>query len=616
MLQMHAITIPNDALFEIQEWRELLPYPQAVMLGLGLLGAAGHVLIRWVPSWRQAMPWSPVLDHCMRQAYFMACVALLAAMGFLAGSTIGVANIRFFPFVWLFGGLACAWIWGSCWWRLGQCLKGGLRWGWPVITSGLVVAFLTALSLNINLVMDWALWNHSGLQPKPQWQQLSRLFPALQGSMQSPRLLFEHDPANNDVGSTRTLEALPMFLDGRPVLEGLYMESALLAPAVYQLQSEVSAFPSSPLARFPSASMDLDQAVLHMRFLWANDVLVRHPQTVAAFKNHPAFELLAQAEPFHVFRLKSFQTHWVDVVQQPLKWEPKSNWMETSFAWFKSKRLFGEYLPVFHDGATPALRPTPEKVTLSDLSMTRHSMSWRTDAVGSAHLVRVSWHPRWRLVTAGQLLMAGPGFMLVIPSEPEVHLEYSDTSVGTWGQRATWLAFATWLWLGVRAGWPWRRPRQGASIQLSYWPHEPLRLRSGHWLWPLVIAILAVVFHLKNPERIYTQAWELYRAGDKVRAAARFDDAFHARTSAAKKEEALFWSAKTHELSQQTEAAIERYRLLSTTYTGYWLPESLFTWAYLAEHSGDQAQADRLRQRLRTEFPNNEWTRKLPPAAR
>lgn len=616
MLQMHSITIPNDALFEVQEWRELLPYPQAVLLGLGIFGAVGHVVIQWVPRWRRVMPWCATLEHCMRQALFMVCVAMLAVMGFLAGSTLGVANIRFFPFVWLFGGLACGWLWGSWLWRVGQSLVDVVRWGWLIMIFGLVVAFLTAVSLNINLVMDWALWNHSGLQPKPQWQQLSRLFPQLKGSIDSPRLLFEHDPANNDIGSTRTLEALPMFLNGRPVLEGLYMESALLAPAVYQLQSEVSRFPSSPLARFPSASMDLDQAALHMRFLWAQDVLVRHPETVAAFRAHSSFLELARSEPFHVFRLKSFDTHLVDVVEQPLKWFSRSNWMEPSFAWFKSKQAFGEYLPVFDEGPPIAVRTAPAGAQLADITMTRRTITWRTEAVGSAHLVRVSWHPRWRLITAGRLLLAGPGFMLVVPEEPEVRLEYTDTAVGLWGERASWLAFAVWglVWLRSR----WQLPDQPLKVtdQPSYWPSQPWSFSGGSWVWPLLIAVLAVVFHLRNPERMYTQAWDLYRAGETAKAALRFDDAYQARSSSAKKEEALFWSAKTHELSQQTQLAMDRYRMLTTTYTGYWLPESLFTLAYLSERAGDPALAQELRQRLRIEFPNNEWTRKPIPAVR
>lgn len=615
MLEMHGITIPNDALFEVSSWKELLPFPHAVLLCAGLAGALGHGVIQLVPRWRHAMPWGQELKTCSRQVYFMACVALLAGVGFLAGSILGLANIRFFPFVWLFGGVACAWTWGSLLWRLGRGLSAHWRWGWPLITIGCGMALLTSMALNMNLVMDWALWNHSGLEPKPQWQQLTRVFPALQGSLQSPRLLFEHDPANNDIGSTRTLEALPMFLHGRPVLEGLYMESALLAPAVYQLQSEVSRYPSSPLARFPSASMNLDQAARHMRFLWSNEVLVRHPETVAAFKAHAAFQEIASAEPFHVFRLRSFETHMVDVVQQPLRWLSRSNWMEKSFAWFKNKQAMDDYLPVFDDGSPPNIQAAPAVAKIDDFQLTRESISWRTNAVGSAHLLRVSWHPKWHLASKGQIFLAGPGFMLVVPQEQQVTLEYKDTSVGLWGQRASLLAFLLW---GLGLAWRWRRrlkvsPEQPVQGHPNYWPSQGLILRGGSWLWPLLLGLLALMLHIKNPERLYTHAWDLYRHGELAKAADGFDQAYHARSSAAKKEEALFWAGKTYELANDRTRALQRYKSLVDNYTGYWLPEALFTLAHLAEQAGDQELADVSRRRLLNDFPTDAWAQKLKP---
>jgi hypothetical protein len=70
----------------------------------------------------------------------------------------------------------------------------------------------------------WARWNFQGAEHKPLWGILTGLFPSMEGDLFTPRLVFEHDPENQALGSTRALEALPMELGGRPVLEGLYME--------------------------------------------------------------------------------------------------------------------------------------------------------------------------------------------------------------------------------------------------------------------------------------------------------------------------------------------------------------------------------------------------------
>ena len=604
MLEMHGITIPNDALFEVKSWQELLPPPMQAILAAGLLAALLLGLIQGLPVLRRALPGRPEISHSLRHAGFMSAAALLAGVGFLAGSSLGFANIRFFPFAWLFGGIACGWLWGSLLLRLASALSPISRWGLTFLATASGLALAASLSWQTVAVFDWGLWNHSGLEAKPQWNQLSKLFPLLSGNASSPRLLFEHDPANNDIGSTRALEALPMFLGGRPVLEGLYMESALVSPAVYQLQSEISTHPSSPLARFPSGRLDLDMAAAHMRFMHANEVLIRHEETRRALAASAAFQEVGQAAPFYVFRLRDFRTQMVDLVDRPLHWLPKKGWMEQSFSWFRSNQRFANELPVFHDGPTPGVASVAAKAGVTDLKQERHRISWRTDAVGAAHLVRMAWHPRWQLLSKGSLHLAGPGFMLVIPQEAEVVLSYGQTSAATAGMLASVLAL---LVLGILA-WRDLRPASGRHTAETQdpWPRDWLAM-----VWPSVLVGLGLWVHLHNPERRYTDAWELMRSNRYAQAAAEFDQAYASRKSEAKKEEALFWSAKASEQAGQREAALQRYRELNASYHGYWLPESLYTQWQLARSAGLEPESKAARHRLLQEFPNDRWTQRL-----
>lgn len=606
MLEMHGITIPNDALFEVQSWHDLLPFPVAIILGAGILGFLGHVLFQCIPLLRNHFPLDSTAINTLRYASFMACSALLSGSGFLAGSAIGVANIRFFPFVWLLGGFASSWIWGSLWWRIEIALPNQLRLGWLMLRISAIVAFLYACSLNMQVVMDWGLWNHSGLESKPQWQTLTKLFPSISGDLTSPRLLFEHDPANNDVGSTRALEALPMFIGGRPVLEGLYMESALLSPAIYQLQSEVSRHPSSPLARFPSGSFDLERASKHMRFLWSNQVLIRNEESYQAFLTNKDFSLIASNPPFHVFELKEFNTHLVDLVNLPLQWYSKKDWMEVAFHWFTSRQQFSQFLPVFFDKPAPD-NLIPATGTIKNLHMTRDTIEWHTTAIGAPHLVRMAWHPRWHLISKGQLYLAGPGFMLVIPEENQVRLEYKDTTVGLLGALASVFGFIT---LGYMIWRGYKIPANKLSSEYAIWPQDKSWLNFS-WLWPLLLCFTGLYFYLNNPERLYTQAWEAMRLQNYSQAILKFDEAYSGRKTKAKKEEALFWSAKAREQAALNKEALTRYSELTSNFNGYWLPESLYTQAELAEKFGDSSQAKVLRQRLLDEFPSDRWTLKL-----
>ncbi|TXT40534.1 MAG: TPR repeat protein [Comamonadaceae bacterium] len=608
MLQMHALTIPNDALFEISTWQDLLPKSMQPVLAAGLLAILVALLIKITPVLRGWLPNLPKSIHTQRHAVFMACAALLAGAGYLAGSSIGVANIRFFPFVWLFGGLACGWTWGILLERIASALPLISRWGAHLLSTAMALAFAAWISMQVAASPDWGLWNHSGLEAKPQWHRLSQLFPVLSGKLDSPRLTFEHDPANNDIGSTRALESLPMFLGGRPVLEGLYMESAPVGPAIYQLQSEVSRYPSSPLARFPSGSLDTDMAAKHMNFLYANEVLIRNEETYKAMSGNRLFVEIASTPPFSVFKLSNFNSHLVDLVdiaKQPLKIFPLQGWMETSFQWFRSRQRFDTELPVFHDGALTQIDAAQANARIHEFQMERHSLRWRTDAVGTAHLVRMAWHPRWQLMTKGKVYLAGPGFMLVVPDEPNVVLEYGHTNVGIAGMVATAIALLI-LFVAVFLDVKLEKQQYKIAGKATLWP--------SHWLeivWPVVLIGVAFWFHIQNPERIYTEAWNLMRVNRHSDAALEFDHAFNVRKSQAKKEEALFWSAKAYELAGKRDDALLRYRQLTANFYGYWVAESLYIQSQLEVASGQTAQAELSQNRLMREYVNDKWAIRL-----
>ncbi len=614
MLQMHGITIPNDALFEVSNWQDLLPRPVQPVLLAGLVAALLLGLMQLTPFLRRKLPSTPDVDRSLHHAGWMASAAILGATGFLAGSSIGLANIRFFPFVWLFGGLACAWVWGALLLRLANVLPVVSRWGLSMLAAAGALALAAWISLSVVAAPDWGLWNHSGLEAKPQWQRLSQLFPALSGKLDSPRLLFEHDPANSDIGSTRALEALPMFLGSRPVLEGLYMESSVVSPAIYQLQSEVSRHPSSPLARFPSASLDFEMAGKHMNFLHANEVLIRNDETHQAFAASSTFTQVASAPPFYVYRLNNFTSQLVDLTNQPLHWLPQKGWMEASFQWFRSREQFARELPVFHDGAVPSVATATSTARIHDLKMERHSLRWRTEAVGAAHLVRMAWHPRWHLVSKGEIYLAGPGFMLVVPEDADVVLEYGHTPIGMVGMFATLISLlllGALIWGDLRAKNIARSNCLTATDLQAAATNKPWPTNWLAALWPLILIGLGLWFHLNNPERIYSGAWVQMRANQFLQAASQFDRAYTSRKSDAKKEEALFWTAKAYEQADQMDPALQRYRELTANYHGYWLAESLYTQAQLAQQSGKMAEAESARKRLLHEFPNDRWAQRL-----
>lgn len=596
LLEMRGLTIPNDGPFPIKHWQELLPPALWPVAGTGLVG----LLCLGFPAFRQQL----TTAQLRTVAYFIGTAAL-AAMGWLAADRVGLADIRFFPYVWLLGAIACGWLGGLLFCHPFWGRNRFAFWARPMFL--LAGTFLMAgwLSQQVQVAPDWSLWNNSGYEAKPQWQNLTRIFPAITGNPASPRLLFEHDPDNNDLGSTRALEALPMFLNGRPVLEGLYMESAALAPAVYQLQSEVSARPSSPLVRFPSGQLDAQAAAEHMRLLYSNEVLLRSRAAKSAIEQSGLFVKTAEAPPFTVYRLKDFDSPLISVVTMPLRKVNPDDWMTDAFIWFKSVTLRNAYLPVYTRREL-AFRPAPASPlpAISAVRLARDALSFRTTAVGSPHLIKMAYHPRWRLRTKGRLYLAAPGFLLVVPDEPDVRLEYGTTPIGWAGLVASCLAVAAMLFVVYRG---LRRARSGNNTQAprdkpTIWPKA---------VWFFLLACTGVWSYAGSPERLYNQAWKAMTAQRYEQAANDFLLAYQGRKVSAKKEEALFWAAKANERANRRAEAEKYYKQLADNYHGYWVPESLYAYARLERLDGNIAEADRYRTRLEREYPASPWARRV-----
>ena len=610
MMEMHGITIPNDASFPMSGWNDLFPLSLRPVFLAGIAALFACLLnsgLRHSITVAQA-----------RAMRYLAGAAGLACLGFFAGDQIGLANIRFFPMAWLFCAIICGWL-------VGFVIAGVREKSLPqtLFTLALTLGMLGWLAQTVQTAPHWALWNHAGLESKPQWHNLAKLFPAMKGSLWSPRLVFEHDPANSDLGSTRTLEALPMFIGGRPVLEGLYMESALVGPAVYQLQSELSARPSSPLVRFPSGSLDPAFAAEHMRFLHADTVLLRSVAAVEVVEKSGLFEKIAASPPFAVYRLREFSSHLAEVVTGPISVRPLKNWMYDAFGWFRTRSKFRSSLPVY--GAAKELTTALTATDVKEIQLERHRMHFETVAIGKPHLIKVAWHPRWKLRSAGELYLAGPGFMLVVPQERDIILEFGHTTIGYAGIAATVASCAVILILLIRRGKtsnsphpPPNLPLEGGGTKASPPPFQGegrggdgVKKHLPVFLSWTAIALACLWFATQTPEKVYMLGHKAMQAGRNAEAATLFTRAFERRRSPAKKEEALFWLAKTTQLAGHKEEALKRYLELVDNYHGFWVPESLYACVMLGRDVGQSARAESSGARLKEEYPNNSWTGKL-----
>jgi tetratricopeptide (TPR) repeat protein len=568
-------TIPNDTATWIKNLDAFVPAAlRPLLLGLPLL--AYGVARR---------------DAGTAGLRFLVLVALLALLGYCAAWRVGLADIRFFPLVQLTLAIALGGATGLFLQRWGD--RAAL-WAAAIAAPLLVNVWLDGMTR----VEQWSRWNLEGFENKAMWPHYRALADHLAGELGEARVIFEHDPANADIGSTRALEALPLF-GSRPVLEGLYMESAISGPFIYQLQAELSARPSSPLSRFPAVKGTRADIADRLADFYVDTVVVRSRESVAALDNHPRFTRSGQFGPLVVYRSEQ-PTQLVSPAGE-IESLPEAGWLEAAYERYILP-VPGRATAVFGSGELPAaaaVHPAgdpPARVVV--LEAGRHRLHFTTTHPGRPHLVRMSFHPAWRSAGGERLYRAEPAFMMIVPEREDVVLHFVDTRAQHLGR---WFTAAGILLLLLN-------PLPVAGLAGAAGRGTTLVL-AGLLLGGV---LLAAYLH---PNRSYNQAHALFASGGYAASAERFEAAVERRRAGAHRAEALFWAARSYQLAGEPEQADRLYARLVRTYpASYWAPESLYRRVALLRQAGRPAASAQPAQALLDHFPRSVWADRLRQA--
>ena len=516
------------------------------------------------------------------------CVLGLTAFHF--AHHLGLADIRFFPYAQWGAAVALA---AAAGWLMYRWMPASLLWSISV-----VLALMSWWQPDTGAIESGSRWNLEGYEVKSQWPAYRAVADVLAGTLKEARVLFEHDPDNHDIGSTRTVEAMPLF-GSRPVLEGLYMESAISSAFIYQLQAEISNRPSSPLSRFPSSKGTVAAAIGHMNELYTDTLVLRSAQMKQRFADDGRFEVLDREDPFLVLRLKNLQTQLVDIVDVPIEIKSRERWMNSAFRRFRLSHPYSArevYLSPDQVWQAPAAATGGD---IRVISMDRERLVFETSAVGQPHLIRMTYHPKWRSVSGEPVFLAEPAFMLMIPRQSRVELRYEAVTADVVG---AWLSVFGIVGIVLLAISPRTTP-------------GPVMAR-GPALKPTV-AVLVLAFSValwswwNNPERIYKQGHELLADERYVSASHAFDRAYNGRKVPGQKAEALFWAGRSLEFTDGQAGALARYKELASLYPdNYWAAESLYRIVLIERQAHNERGAEGAYKQLLRDFPENIWTQR------
>ncbi|MEA3254573.1 MAG: 6-pyruvoyl-tetrahydropterin synthase-related protein [Candidatus Altiarchaeota archaeon] len=291
-------------------------------------------------------------------------------------------------------------------------------------------------------IPHWVKWNYEGFEEKGTWNEFHEINSFLKGSFNDPRVVYEHSQIHNKFGSSRAFESLALFA-GRATLEGLYMQSSVSAPFIFYIQSEVSKEHSCPFyMNWPCTHFNMENGTEHMKLFNVKHFIAISDKAKKALDKNKEYRMVKKAGSYQVYELTTNENKYVIVPRyQPVLFKT-NKWKNISYSWFRNLDLIDTPLVFVKEFSQDDLKrfkssterldgivKTPTEVDCSvEEEILNEVIRIKTSCPGMPHIIRVSYHPNWKVEGADKVYLASPSFMLIFPENEEVRLYYGNTS--------------------------------------------------------------------------------------------------------------------------------------------------------------------------------------------
>lgn len=614
LLAFSSYTIPYNIVWALPRLREVLPVVMAPAAAVSLLVSlfiAARTLLGF-RSGKKGEQREGQEDGVSRPILFLWWAFGASAPLYLIAQHIGVVDIRFVPFAQLSLVLLAA----PCIGFLARRLRAQ-----AALALAAAVASVLWVDLNCRSIPHWVKWNYEGFERKAAWPQFEAITAYLRGTMAEPRVVFEHSPDHDRFGSTRAFESLPLF-SGRATLEGVYHQASLSSPFIYYIQSEVSKVASCPFPQYSYAHLDPAAAIEDLELFNVGQYIVKSEEAKEAVRATPGYRLQERFADYEIYKVEANQDRYVTPLGHKPACADKRAYKRLSFQWFLDRGL--RRVPVvFADrsacederfsGVVSGLKDLQERARQAagaweDDCTVRESVGndeikVETDCIGRPLLVKVSYHPNWKVQGADRVWLVSPSFMLVYPEKSEVILRYGRSIADYCGLGMSLLGLAGLCGAALR-GRPGRavpgpsgmeRP-QGSALH----GRGGLGMQAGERA--LVVAVLSlavagafiVLFEAKqrSPMKRFNQAIVLKDKGQYEDARRIFEQLSAREPTSSLALDSLYYIAITYYLEKDYDRAAQRFQLLADEYpSSHWVPEARYHIGVCLLEKGEVAKA-------------------------
>jgi len=375
---------------------------------------------------------------------FIICVSLIPFL-FLNNSSIW--NARFLPFILMSSLIIAAYAIGS--WV--QYFKKSFIPVFLIVFSGYMLIFY--LPSTISYIPFWMKWNYEGLQSKDAWPELKNLSDYLK-DLPYGRIMWEYRSEYDKFGTPRVLENLPI-LTNKPTFEGLLIESSVSGYFHFINQAETTKTPTSAIAGLEYPSFDFENGVKHLQYFGAQYFVAYTPEIKKLADEH--FIKMSDIGGFRVYRIP--HSDLVEIIPN-INLRLKTNkWIDESIHWYKKTDLSQPIvfyqnekelkdLENFSNGFQEEELAENPVVQIKEIK--NDFLTFTTDHLGVPHLIKYTYFPGWQIKGAIGPYLVSPSFMMVIPFENEVTLQYSYNTWDKIGFAMSIGSLIALLWLLLR----------------------------------------------------------------------------------------------------------------------------------------------------------------------
>ena len=315
----------------------------------------------------------------------------------------------------------------------------------------------------------WSRYNFEGYEGRPKYPEYYDVVQSMKGIGATEgcgRALWENSGDNGEYGTTMALMLLPFWTDGCITsMEGLFFEASGTTPYHFLTTAAMSKQSSNPVRELRYQNNDAAVGVREMQDLGVRYAMVRTDEAKREAREQAELELLDTVGPWEIYRVADSEVVEALTVQPvvvaPRDGDRRERNLELGTSWFQQpdewvampaddgpdewQRISVE---VDEGRTVPDLTRAAEDpdtrgkqvdivvpsspidtvelppVVVSDVEIGQQDISFHVDQVGVPVLVKVSYFPNWQVTGADGPYRIAPNFMVVVPTDQDVHLTY------------------------------------------------------------------------------------------------------------------------------------------------------------------------------------------------